>query len=179
MTNSFQQIDRGAEITFAAVGRAIHQWEGVEAALAIIYSIFVGNRRDSAVIAGFGVCYKITRDRIQAVEDAGARFFVRSPDQGKEGRLRELLDDVVQLSGERHRAGHGRLRALPIPVDNVVSFDAPAGMRYLWGAEIYSADRLRTSWLGVGADEVLLWAYRFEALEKELLTYASNLAPSP
>lgn len=171
--------DRDPNTTLAAVGTAIHHWEGVEAALAIIYSIFVGKRKHANVLAEFGHEHKITRDRIRATQDAGERFFAKHPDQTMEGGLRELLDEITQLSNERHRAGHGRLRALPIPVNNVVSFDAPTGLKYLWGAEIYSTKRLKTDWLGVGSDELLASAARFQALERKLLTFAAHLSRFP
>jgi hypothetical protein len=177
MTNSLP-TDPAATTVLAAVGTAIHHWEGVEAALATIYTIFIGRRRHAAELAKFGQTYKIFSNRAQAVLTAGEAFFIRHPDQGVEGRLRELVNESVQLSIERHRIGHGRLRALPIPVANVVSFHAPAGMRYLWGAEVYSTDRLKTDWLGVGHGELLAWAARFEALEMKLLTFACELGPS-
>lgn len=92
---------------FAAVGRATTAWETLEAHLSYLYSIFVGKPLDFSALKEYGRKNKIFELRMQALCEAGAKYFQTAPSQPKESELHSLISGARRLAVFRHQIAHG------------------------------------------------------------------------
>lgn len=100
-------LDDTEQDTFAAIGRALTEWESVEISLADLYSLFRGAPFVKQTVGEFGHRYATTVRRLAGLDDAAARYFVQKPGQEREGEFRRLRKAVEDLSIDRHRIAHG------------------------------------------------------------------------
>lgn len=93
--------------TYAAAGYALSCWEGMEVALSDLYAFFIGRPDDPTALFEFGESGKIFANRLQALERAAERYFIRHCDQRLEGELRSRIDSIRSMALSRHRIAHG------------------------------------------------------------------------
>jgi len=99
--------DPSADLTFAAVGRAMSEWEELELYLARLYGKFLGIPPVKAIalpeyrdVANF-------HTRSKVIENAATKYFVSHPNQEREGEFEHVLDDIRQLASRRNDIAHG------------------------------------------------------------------------
>lgn len=105
-------VDLDPNETFAAVGRAITQWEILEALLSILYSIFEGKRNQLDAMQEYGKKGRIFFDRLKLLETAAERFFQSHPSQSHEGMFCEVVREARALSTRRHQVAHGIVQGI-------------------------------------------------------------------
>jgi hypothetical protein len=99
--------DPSADLTFAAVGRAMSEWEELELYLARLYAKFLGIPPIKAIaipeyrdVANF-------HSRATAIQKAATKYFVSHPNQDREGEFAQVLEDIRQLAARRNDIAHG------------------------------------------------------------------------
>jgi hypothetical protein len=138
---------------YIAVGRAIHAWENMEEAFARLYAKFMGLPERPDALVDYGAENRRFVDRMAALKAAGDSYFIRKPNQEKEGQLQELIKTARDLSIKRHRVAHGHITTagqFRLP-DTKGPFEITPTFHYRWGAPWYSLETLRTNPIGVNA----------------------------
>ncbi|MCW0234750.1 MAG: hypothetical protein OJJ21_14215 [Ferrovibrio sp.] len=106
----FEIGDASQDITFAAVGAALSQWEHLEAWLANIFIDvcgFIGEfEPNSAVGRAYGTVVAFT-GRVQMIEAAAEVFFAEKGEDDDSKRLRAVIAKARGLSGRRNEIAHG------------------------------------------------------------------------
>lgn len=102
--------DPDERLTYEWVGRVLDQWEAVEFQLSRLYSIFVGEP-DGPAIWDYGKG-QIFRLRLSALSEVAEKYFVRCPDQKREGDLCRLVREAEDYSARRNEVAHGTVRDL-------------------------------------------------------------------
>ena len=97
--------DEDRRDTYAGVGRALSEWEGIEVGLCRIFSFFVGDP-DGAAMRTYGEP-RIFRDRFQALLRVANKFFISSPDQELEGTIDQLETEISGYADRRNEIAHG------------------------------------------------------------------------
>ena len=99
--------DSSPELTFAAVGRAMTEWEELELYLARLYAKFLGIPPIKAIaipeyrdVANF-------HSRAATIQKAATTYFVSHPNQDREGEFEKVLEDIRQLASRRNDIAHG------------------------------------------------------------------------
>jgi hypothetical protein len=99
--------DPSADLTFAAVGRAMSGWEELELYLARLYAKFLGIPPIKAIaipeyrdVANF-------HSRATAIQNAADKYFISHPNQDREGEFKQVLGDIRQLASRRNDIAHG------------------------------------------------------------------------
>lgn len=105
--------DPDFDLTYAAVGRAISAWEGLEVLLSHLYSILIYKPREIKIIIDYGTNGRIFKDRIRLLTTAAETYFVGKPDQEKEAKLDEIIGEAIILSIQRHQIAHGLVAKIP------------------------------------------------------------------
>lgn len=99
--------DPDIETTYAAVGRALTRWEGVELGLATLYSVFIGHPMRMDKIREYGAANRIFAMRLAEVEAAASRYFIRHCCQELEGDFQQISIRATELSALRNNIAHG------------------------------------------------------------------------
>src|SRR5690348_13363128 len=94
---------------YIAVGRAIHAWESMEEAFARLYATMTGLPERPDALSDYGTENKRFGQRADALLEAANAYFVRSPNQEREGLLVQLIKDARDLAIKRHRIAHGHI----------------------------------------------------------------------
>jgi len=108
--------DASADILYAAVGRALSQWEQLETNLALCFSAFVGaSLKDGAVLAyGTVTAFTGRRDMVKVAFEA---FPARSHE--KIAPFKDILNRAGNFSARRNEIAHGIVTRLTVEqVDN-------------------------------------------------------------
>jgi hypothetical protein len=167
---------------YNAVGRAIHAWENMETALARLYATMTGLPENPVALADYGSENRRFVDRLSAISDAAAAYFIGSPDQHREGELSGLLKDAKDLSIKRHRVAHGFVTMwteFPIPPDAKGAIELQAKVLFRWGAPFYSMTNLRTDPVGGDAASIEAVQKEFEDLHNRIAKFISELPKRP
>jgi hypothetical protein len=173
--------DADPQITFAAVGRVLTEWEQAEAALSSLYTLLDHNPGDFEVYRKYGAEGRIFRSRVVLLERAGKAYFSAHPNQDDEGELREILALATTLSEARNRVAHGYVEPIiHLNYDNVVEDDdkeyedddetnlPERTTLYHLNAPWFSEERLKAKWPGLGSSEMATFSKNFEALTKRI-----------
>jgi len=104
--------DDDEDITYAAVGRVISQWEHVESELSHLYALFIGKPWKEEAFDGYYEEGKTTKSRIKSVGIVSHSFFQRNPDQTREGNFTALMRCVEGFADRRHEVAHGIVRPI-------------------------------------------------------------------
>lgn len=109
-----------SELTYAAVGRAMSEWERLEVELAHLYTKFVRLPRHSLIaIRPYGTPINFG-NRMDGLENAAGGYFVTAPDQGVEGEFSTIATHCRKWSLRRNEVAHGIVQ----PVQWIRAFHA-------------------------------------------------------
>jgi len=105
--------DRDENVLYAAVGRALSQWERVETACARIYAFLIGAPTDELTISpalrSFGVVISFPA-RCEMITAAGKAFFHLHPEVAiYEKWINDALSEAREFSNRRNEIAHGFL----------------------------------------------------------------------
>jgi hypothetical protein len=103
---------------YAAVGKALSSWDGVESVLAEVFSLFLGtpifsNPLQEPGIRAYGSVVSFN-GRAEMLDAAAKAYFhsKKTPTAELEMKLRGLLNECRQFSGRRNDIAHGRVEFL-------------------------------------------------------------------
>jgi hypothetical protein len=105
--------DEDVNATYCGVGRVITQWEGIEAGLSRIFSMFNAKPDDYETIQAYGARPKFSY-RMGAVQLAARQFFITRHDQKIEGTFDQLSEKMLGFSDRRNDVAHGILTAVQV-----------------------------------------------------------------
>jgi hypothetical protein len=102
-----------AEVLFTAVGAALSEWEQLEAILALLFGVFLGEdgvslaaqRAYGSVIAFSG--------RLDLLRGAASGYFEKHPDDTHEPAFEKLANDAKRASARRNEIAHGQVGLYP------------------------------------------------------------------
>jgi hypothetical protein len=106
--------DRDENNLFAAIGRALTEWEQVEAACAELFAIVVSvsnkSTHQAPAIRAYGTVISFPA-RCEMLKAAADAYFHRRKKKKVQfsGRLMKLLNDCQQFSARRNEIAHGRV----------------------------------------------------------------------
>jgi hypothetical protein len=168
-------------LLYAAVGRAIHAWEGMEEAFARLFALFMNLPENPYALADYGSENRRFVDRMGALKSAGESYFIRKPNQTHEGELHALIEAASDLSIKRHRIAHGHISMwaharLP---ETKGTHEITAAFHFRWAAPFYSMSTLRTNPVGVNAATIAVDQAAFEALHNRIAKFTSELPALP
>jgi hypothetical protein len=164
-------------LLYIAVGRAIHSWEQMEANLADLYLAFRSIPFSIASLAAYGKDNRRFVDRKVAIEASAKEYFVKKPDQAKEGQFRSIIASLDRLAIERHRIAHGHVSQwteFPLPQE-AGEFEVELTFKYRWAAPFYSTGNLRTDPVGKNAEAIDSVTDSFQALNQQILSLKESL----
>jgi hypothetical protein len=106
--------DRDENVLYAAVGRALSQWETVESACARIYAFLIGTPTDELTISpalhSFGIVNSFPT-RCEMISTAGKAYFHLHPEVANyEKQINEALSEAKGFSNRRNEIAHGVVR---------------------------------------------------------------------
>lgn len=104
--------DADQDITYAAVGRVLTNWEYIEGELSHIFALFKHRLWTAEAYDEYYDKGKTTRARLKTVELVAADFFMRAPNQEVEGNFNQLIKAAVGFADRRHEVAHGIVRAV-------------------------------------------------------------------
>ena len=159
--------DATEAITHIARSRALDEWELLEVALGFLDSR-MARAAGSRIRYGSG---QIFVKRLAIVEENARRFFVRYPNQAKEGDFDVLLCHIRAYSQRRHDIAHGVVQPLGIrniegvefgflPAPYTIDKERSVGFpKYIYNSELMNSfrDKFREFWHRITALEHLLF----------------------
>ena len=174
--------DDDPNLTYIAVGRAIHAWEGLETALARLYLKMKKLPETPDHLADYGSQNRKFVDRVTAVNSAAYAYFVQRPNQEKEGEFCRLIEEVNELAIDRHRIAHGNITMVSelVPSGPIVKgqpFTLSGKFKYRWNPAFYSTGNLRTGVFGIGSKGLNIHHDKFQAKHREILSFTESLSP--
>jgi hypothetical protein len=101
-----RDADLDDKVTYEWVGRIIDRWEKIEFTLARLQSVFVGDPDGNAALRTYGVGRTVP-ERDAIIRSAAERWFVKNPDQRREGQFDKFMQAVVGFSDRRNEIAHG------------------------------------------------------------------------
>ena len=171
---------------YIAVGKAVHEWEGMEEALARLYALVTGLPERHDALSEYGSENRRFVHRLAALVEATEAYFVRFSHQGREAEVFEILQEASRLSIKRHRIAHGHITMwgefhIPPGLSKGEHFSMSSTMMYRWGAPFYSMVNLRTDPIGGDAASIDAVRAEFEALHNRIAALISEMPrlPSP
>lgn len=159
--------DDDPNVVFIAVALAIDAWERLEAELARLSIALRGTAETPENLSEYGKSYRRFGDRMAATRAAAESYFVKFPDQHKEGQFAELMASTETLAILRHRVAHGHLTQSTPPIRTADLFKdgEPVTLEFKfqhrWGAPFYSMDSLRFDFKGAPSWEIDNWRQKF------------------
>jgi hypothetical protein len=102
--------DDHEDITYAAVGRLISSWEGIEVELSHLYAIFTGQYLKREAYDRYYDNSKNFAGRMRTLEESAQQFFIGASHQNNETDLSELVKKIRGFSVRRHEVAHGIVR---------------------------------------------------------------------
>ena len=171
--------DADIDTTYAAVGRALSAWEGVELRLAEVYSIFTIEKMDLELVRDYGSANQTFRWRIAAIEKAAKQYFIRKPCQDYEGDFLKMTALATDLAEGRNNIAHGIVR--PCRYHHRPGTNPPEECDvtlFILTPPWYSIERLRLLHSGdMGSSEMLDLADKFAQLAADVNEYGLRLLP--
>jgi hypothetical protein len=119
--------DASIETTYAAVGRALSQWEKLEFTLARLSANLTGHTLPSAVAFGTYRAATIFNKRADDLEEVFRRYIIRHPDQALEGDFGALICDIRRLSARRYDIALGVVQPCWDENERVISEETATG----------------------------------------------------
>ncbi len=100
--------DTHEDVTFAAVGRALSQWERLEVALAGLFAAFVGGKKQEEAIAmrAYGGVVASSA-RTVMINAAAETYFHLFPNPSLQKLVDELLSELRNYGARRNEIAHG------------------------------------------------------------------------
>ena len=159
------------DAVYQSVGMALTGWEFVEEALAEIFSLLVGDdnlyRNRSPAVLAYGAIIG-SGSRVEMIEAAAKGYFVTSPNEGLQSRLKALLTRAGRFGARRNEIAHGRLQL----TGELGWFLYPA---------FYNSKKnpaAGTPTYRYSAKEIHIYRERFEELYDDLSEFVSDLRAS-
>ena len=145
--------DFNTDITFAAVGRALTQWELFESEMAELFAVFIGaNRRDTfGATRAYGAVMSFT-GRTEVVWAAADVFFIIHENPNLRERVKAHIDSAKLYGIRRNEIAHGAVREFVWP---------PRGKQSVLGPARYSTKKNRISRASIGPHNALYPTYRY------------------
>jgi len=107
--------DDSAEVTYAAVGRALSSWEYFENEFAKLFSRFLGLLDNNLpAIRAYGSVLTF-KGRASMVEAAAEAFYFLKPNPTMHAKIEDIIDRSGQFSGRRNEIAHGVVRQITDP----------------------------------------------------------------
>lgn len=100
-----QYGDVSEDETYKGVGRIMSAWETIEFQLCVIHAVFCGDPRGEAMRL-YGE-KRVFPGRLDDFGRAAKDYFIRAPDQAREGALNKLLVEVRAYIDRRNDVAHG------------------------------------------------------------------------
>jgi hypothetical protein len=173
--------DDDPNLVYIAVGRAIHSWEGLEMALARLYLKMKNIPETPDNFANYGATHRRFVDRMAAVNATAAAYFIRRPDQEKEGTFCQMIENIYRLSIDRHRIAHGQITMVaefvPEKSTDETAVTLTGRVKYRWNPAFYSTGNLRTGPFGVGSKGLNMLTEKFKKVHNELLAFTESILP--
>jgi hypothetical protein len=101
-----RDADLDVKVTYEWVGRIIDRWEQIEFTLARLHSVFAGDPDGSAALRAYGAGRTVP-ERDAIIRAAAEKWFIRNPNQRREGRFNKFMQEVVGFSDRRNEIAHG------------------------------------------------------------------------
>ncbi len=92
--------------TFQGIGRIIDRWERIEFNLARVHSVFVGDPDGSEAMREYGNG-RIVPERDAIIRASAEKWFVKRPNQKREGQFDRFMQEVVGFADRRNEIAHG------------------------------------------------------------------------
>lgn len=110
--------NRSYRVLLESIGRALTTWEELESYLANLYAALCGQDcYDQKANNLYGDELNFS-GRIAALEQAGSRYFIKRPNQAREGELAWVIKYVTGYSRRRNDVAHGVVRCLQVVTDS-------------------------------------------------------------
>jgi hypothetical protein len=101
------QGDANKGTTYYHVGQFLSFWEKYEAALAYLFSAFLGGLPISEPARRAFFSVRTFEGRAEMLRAASAAYFDRRPNEDLQGRFKEILSQSISLSPRRNEITHG------------------------------------------------------------------------
>jgi len=101
-----RDADLDDTVTYEWVGRIIDRWEHIEFTLARLHSVFAGDPDGSEELREYGAGRTVS-DRDRLIRATAEKWFVRNPNQTREGRFDKLMQEYIGFSDRRNEIAHG------------------------------------------------------------------------
>jgi hypothetical protein len=169
--------DLSAQITWAAVGKALTEWEELELYLARVYAVFIGLTPFNAIQEATYKDAAIFRERANVIERAAESYFAKHPCQDIEGDFEALMREARNLAQRRNDIAHGVVKLVWMSeFADIVDTD-DLRQEYLLAPAAYRAkqfDWVRTPTYLYSSIEILRFAEafrdcRFDRVERFLI----------
>ena len=181
--------DTTPAVLFAAIGRALSEWEELELYLARLYALFLQVPPIKAIEQPEYKNAPTFSMRAKTIEDAAERYFISHPNQHLEGDFKTVICGARKLANRRNDIAHGVARLTWGEFGEIPLSDAMQRGEIFLGPARYRAkqfDNLAPEYLFSSA-EVLHFAEQFrlwrvvqiEMLIAELYSRASPGTPPP
>jgi len=157
--------DKSATDLFAAIGRALSEWEELELYLARVYAMFLGVPPIKAIEQPEYKNAPTFSMRAKVIEEAAERHFIAHPNQQREGEFQEALCGARKLANRRNDIAHGVARLSWGEFGEIPLADALARAEIFLGPARYRAkqfDKLAPEYL-FSSVEVLHFAEQFRS----------------
>ncbi len=164
-------LDRGSEeeAVYAAVGRALTKWEGLEYTLSETYEALLRAKTDGAAY-GYGLLTAFT-GRYALLESAEQHFPFR--DEARFKPLRTLITRAEKLCARRNEIAHGIVADVHTRGWYLVPawYNSKKAPRHVFGPEFnYGIGRYAYT-----AEQVQTYAKHFQALNLEVAPYRKQI----
>jgi hypothetical protein len=106
-----QHGDLDENSTYAGVGRVLSGWEAMEAELSHLYAAFVGKFHQAEAYREYGAG-QIFANRVLTLRASAENFFVRRPNQVREGEFDCYAKIAVKFADRRNEVAHSIVRDL-------------------------------------------------------------------
>jgi hypothetical protein len=101
-----RDADLDDKATFQGIGRIIDRWERIEFNLARLHSVFAGDPEGNAAMREYGSGRTI-RERDAIIRASAEKWFMRMPNQKREGQFNRFMQEVVGFADRRNEIAHG------------------------------------------------------------------------
>jgi len=115
--------DVDANLTYAAVGRAMSEWEELELYLARLYAAFTGVTPLKAISTSAYRNAAIFRERARVIEEVAKAYFIKHPNQEIEAEFSNLICEIREFSARRNDIAHGVVKLIWFGDTNAATLD--------------------------------------------------------
>lgn len=176
--------DPDKDTVFAAVGRALSEWEKLEGHMALIFEHLVsGDRISLPAIRAYGSVLT-SRGRGEMISAAADAVFFLSPNAGLKKELDKLVETVGRFAGRRNEIAHGIVNGYYPDRKPFTSSRKPPEMKgYVLGPSEYSTNKTklerrslidrahRAPSYAYSSTEIAHYQSHFERLQREAVQF--------